>query len=439
LYAIGKSFDNKKLNEAKSQISLFLASAGKKNFENLTFYLVDLFFTRKSNNYQDIISFLKGLLDNIITINYQELISEFESSYNNQNLKKCQIISNIFIELETLGINLNLSGTIQSKLAEIRKESKILSGPLSVALSPKALKELEGSLMQKNVDVALLQLRNILKAINKEKYERLIIYLIKLSLTKRTRNFETIITFLKGLLDDKINLNLSTLLNIFDQSYANKNWEKCLILENVFLELQKLGINLNLSSDTQTKLAEIRKKAIILSKDQELMANLYDILTPNNGVIIINKDAFQIDLDTFNKTYRKKSQAFKLNDNEIVVKDCYWLNPHKALRYLELGDTAFKNSLWQEAIAAYLKVLPLKDLDIRVYANLGISYMHLNDIKNALKFLRIATGLAKLKNIPSYDYSLLINTLEEGQIKNILDRVEYNEFPDTQNLTSNHK
>lgn len=310
---------------------------------------------------------------------------------------------------------------------------------MELSASSKAKKyitEIEKNILSRNISQAITALKEFLKEIKKESFEALAIRVMKLNLLRKTASFKYFINFLNGLLENRIELNINELIHEYNISFKNDNREKANLILEILQELEKLNIIKNITSKLPVKKDNISKdkpsipkeklviepqkekiemvtlpKVEITSEDKVFIDKLYERLEREGLIILDEKDSSRIDLDLFNREYRQ-FQAFKIGTKGLVLKKTRYVNPQDAYEYTKKGDEAFKTGNFEEAIQEYKELLPLKQTFTRVYANLGLAYMNLGNIPEAIKYLTIATGLSEINPLIKFDYSKLINELK---------------------------
>lgn len=322
------------------------------------------------------------------------------------------------------------------------------------------ISELEESLFNKDIPNAIKCIKKFLVSIQKEEYEVLAILLLKLNLFRKTNNFKFVVNFLRGLIENKVELNIDDLIKEYELSFKNKNNEKARLLLEILQSLEKLGLASNVTSGLGIKaenniekkeskvptlpVVEPQKEIIKPSLPKQIeinpeikafMENIYQKLEKDELIILSEEDSLKIDIEIFNKKYRK-AHAFKIGTNgQVVIKTTKYVNPNKVYEYTKNGDEAFKNANWEEAIREYKELLFLRNTLTRVYANLGLAYMNLNNLVEAIKYLTIANGLSEINPLIKFDYHKLINELKAKLSSNIkkeqnygIDNVNLNDY-----------
>lgn len=350
-------------------------------------------------------------------------------------------------------------------LKAIMREIKITKDNLGYDKS--VIRRVEEDILNKDIPSALENLKAFLESINKSEYEHLTVLLTKLCLVRKGRNFKLVIDFLLGLRNEEIILNTSDIIKEYEVSKKNNNIEKANLLFEIIEELEKLGIITEVVSkltneysnksipkqplkenekeiepippEEKVEITPILKELTIEEKD--FMEAIYKRLEEDSLIILDENDSSKINIEIFNKEYNFKAHAFMIDNNYIVVKVTRYVNPYDAREYTRIGDEAFKNGNWEEAIKAYQELLPLRNTFTRVYANLGIAYMNLNNIPEAIKYLTIATGLSKLNPALKCDYSKLINELKvristntKNEQKYGIDNIDLNDYYGISNI-----
>lgn len=333
---------------------------------------------------------------------------------------------------------------IMREIKQVENQNKLPNKSLIV--------EIESNILNRDMSAALESIKTFLASINKSEYEHLAVLLTKLCLLRKGKKFNLIIDFLNGLRNEEIILNSKDIIKEYETSKKNNNFEKANLLFEIIKELEKLGIiqdtvskltnesnnrpiSKELPKESEKEIETIPTKEEIkiptpipkelTIEEKEFMAEIYKRLEEDSLIILDESDSSKIDIETFNKEYNFKAHAFRIDHNCKVVKITRYVNPKDAREYTRLGDEAFKNGNWEEAIKAYQELLPIRNTFTRVYANIGLAYMNLNNIPEAIKYLTIATGLSKLNPCLKFDYSKLINELKVRLATNIKKEQNY--------------
>lgn len=440
---------NRDMPAALENIKTFLASINKSEYEVLIINYIKLNLLRKKKDIYVITNLLNGLIIDEININISQLVNEYKISMKDNYTEKLNILTIIFAELEKLGIEIpkNFSKEKENDSADSIETKTSISNEVT----DKILKLIEGSIQRLEIPMLLKYIQNFLKSINKSEYEHLAVLLTKLCLVRKGKNFKLIIDFLLGLRNKEIILNTSDIIKEYELSKKNNNFEKANLLLEIIKELEKLGIITDVVSkltnesnnkplpkqpikESKNEIEPIPSKQEIevtpilkelTIEEKEFMATIYKRLEEDGLIILDESDSSKINIEIFNKEYNFKAHAFRIDNNCIVVKVTRYVNSNDAREYTRLGDEAFKNGNWEEAIKVYQELLPLRNTFARVYANIGIAYMNLNNISEAIKFLTIATGLSKLNPSLKYDYSKLINELKVRLATNTKNEQKY--------------
>lgn len=297
----------------------------------------------------------------------------------------------------------------------------------------KVLLSIRDSLEKREIPTILKYLKEYLTSINKLEYERLIILLIKLSFVRKSGNYEFIIDLLLQLRGNVITFNVTEIVKEYEISFKNNNTEKVEVIFDIIKELEKLGIVTNITSGLSTKKIEnktviiepkVEEPVIITPKKptptpkkeaspeiKDFMASLYNKLQEDSLIILDENASAKIDIEIFNKEYRYQAHAFKIGTNGLVViKRIKYVKSSSEI--MKKGDEAFQSENWEQAIEEYKELLPFKNTLTRAYANIGIAYMNLNNLPEAIKYLTIATGISELNPLIKHNYTKLINELK---------------------------
>lgn len=295
------------------------------------------------------------------------------------------------------------------------------------------LLSIKDSLEKREIPTILKYLKEYLTSINKLEYERLMILLIKLSFIRKSGNYEFIINLLLQLKGNTITFNITEIVKEYEISFKNNNIEKAKVIFDIIKELEKLGLATNITSSLSTKKNE-NKPVIIEPKVEEpviitpekptpiqeeevtpeikdYMTSLYNRLHEDSLIILDENASTKLDIEIFNKEYRYRAYAFKIGTSGLlVIKTIKYVK--SASEIMKKGDEAFQSGHWEQAIEEYKELLPLKNTLTRAYANIGIAYMNLNNLPEAIKYLTIATGISELNPLIKHNYTKLINELK---------------------------
>ncbi|MCG8640183.1 MAG: tetratricopeptide repeat protein [Desulfobacterales bacterium] len=97
------------------------------------------------------------------------------------------------------------------------------------------------------------------------------------------------------------------------------------------------------------------------------------------------------------------------------------LNPYCIQAKINLGNVYYKMRKYAKSIHMYKSALEQNRKDSYIYANLGSSYLQLNNLEESLKMLLIAYTLSKEK---SQSYSIYLKSIIEKVQKNLVQKEE---------------
>lgn len=158
----------------------------------------------------------------------------------------------------------------------------------------------------------------------------------------------------------------------------------------------------------------IPKKKYYDSADKQFVLEKLDILKQNRGIIVLRP----MDSDRRKSIHHvveriKELNSFSIgseNNRRIVLR-------YNACQYVDIkstiseADRLFYSKQYSEALQLYLDILGTNSPKTFIYAKVGLTYLKMNNIEEAIKYLTVATELAKVTK-EDFDFSDLIASLD---------------------------
>ncbi len=290
------------------------------------------------------------------------------------------------------------------------------------------------SLKQGNINKTINIINNYLKEVGKEKYEFLILDLLKINLLENDMTFLKTLNAINYVALKKFENSINVYVQKFYKEITNKNYEIAKIYLDIILKLNKLSdskINTNnldqLLNSIKDKTQELEKTNKITSFIKEIDAKeenkkyiLEKITTLNEKGIAVLEDISEENKLILNKVLESFPNivSFKLGENNNKI---YLRKYTKGLKidYISLlkeAEVAYRNEDYNKAIEIYKKLLETKKPKTFIYSYLGMMYMKKQDIDAASNYFIIATELSKNQAV-KYDYTELVRRIN-GQTSN---------------------
>ena len=343
---------------------------------------------------------------------------------NNQYNKGKKLLN----EDNTLNIILNDICNLIDSLKETNSNDKLNSN--------NSFNLFVSNLLNNNIDIALQQLKIYLSSIDKSEYEYIITNLIKLSIIEKDSAYTYPMLEMSLLNNNNYEIDIENYVQKFYLSISENKLEQAKIYLDIINSANKIK-NGSLAVDNLYKVLENylahsnphNNTFDYYEDDTEIMMNKSDLnfikrkhdeLVKNKGIIILkpmNKERTEfilheadkyLDISVFTIIDEGREKiVFKYNDLDYEDFD------DKALISEALDD--YRNKHYEESLKKQIKILETNvEQKTSNYAMIGLSYMKLQKIDEAIKYLTIANYLCKKKQ-KNRDYGDLLLFLK-GQI-----------------------
>lgn len=230
------------------------------------------------------------------------LISKYNKVKNIENNK-----SIIYLLLNDICILIkSLSNDEPTCSQDIKKERNVDDERIAFIIS---------SLKENDWDGAISNLRNYMKAIRKEKFEFLIVDLLKISLLDRDKTFSKPFSTLELLSKEEFSIKPSNYIQEFYSSLAQKKLDRAKIYFHIITEISKDTPNNYLINDLY-RILKTSEKILATSKSEPNIAKTkeqYQVIIPSGAVAVEEKQ--QSSLSTNNDKGKINSEQEVITDN----------------------------------------------------------------------------------------------------------------------------
>lgn len=364
--------------------------------------------------------------------------------------------------------------TITEEEIEVVREEKQLESPKEPLLTHNndvpTFSVIVENLLKNDIDTAIINLKAYLKSIGKNEYEFLIKGLIKLSLVENDLAFTKPMTALTLINKEEVNFDISyyiqefyvalsqnkfkeariyleivegaktlgqefvlinTLYKVLDETEKNtkseeKNTEPLQEPEKLIEVVEEvkdvsststISDNLSLADAPKKEIKTVKK--VQIDSTEEYVKKCYEELKDKKGILLLNPmDSDKIKEMLAEAEYYPDIYAFviKWDGSEQVVLqyksiNFEYINVKEALKE---AREAYKSGDYSRHISIELELLEkLKETDSGFYATIGCAYLKMGKKyrAEAIKYLKVATYLAKLENVLNRDFTELIYSL----------------------------
>lgn len=158
-----------------------------------------------------------------------------------------------------------------------------------------------------------------------------------------------------------------------------------------------------------------RKEYVSYSdEDEKFVREKLELLNQNRGIIVLRP----MDSERRKNIHHIVDGIRQLNsfsigrdDNRRIVlrhNGCKFIDFKNVIKE---ADSLFYSKKYKEALELYLDILGINNPKTFIYAKIGLTYLKMNNIENAIMYLTVATELAKVNN-EDFDFSDLIASLD---------------------------
>lgn len=272
---------------------------------------------------------------------------------------------------------------------------------------------------QNKTEEATNLLKSYLSSIKKEEYIFLILNLIKISSLNGNKDFSTITSLLNNLNSSSYKPNIEDYIEKFNESISKNKLE----IAKIYLDIIKQLASVEILENNPSLKRRIPDMSSQLDKRIEDKGILFTYLKTLKD----SDDPTMILTNISNNRKSRMTDMIKsiegLNLLQLGNKDSKAL----LLRYLEEPSKPIDKKVMQEEITkSYLDgnyelsidmnlklIKSVYSIDPRLYAILGLSYLHTDNLELAIKFLSIAKGSYEASGRIDYRFDKLIEYLNE--------------------------
>jgi len=296
----------------------------------------------------------------------------------------------------------------------------------------KSIEDILEQLFKNNIDAAIELIKIYLNEINQEQYLYLVINLIKIDLCKRDELFIDTATCLTELSENLCIYDISTYLHNFYQSLSTvQNGVAKLYLDIISnYSKDEIGIINNLQNKFNQAMKENTE---FINLEKKLLISTLNKMKENNEVIKILKPMTKNRRNILYEIIKSIPEltAFAIGDEPKTIVLRY-LDPNLNIpdfsEIIQKSRTSYNKGEYQKTIELNHQLLKCRIFDpyygnyAYIYVKLGLSYLNLSNINEAIKYLTIATELNKKdpKGKPTYDFTELLTNIKNNKFtKNI--------------------
>lgn len=313
------------------------------------------------------------------------------------------------------------------------------------------LENIIGYLVNNDLDNMFSRLSIYLSSINKEKYEFLIVSLIKISLIEKDMAFTKPILTLIDISKDTYNFDITKYIQQFYITLAQNKLDEAKIYLSIIEISQdlvdiKISIddllqalkNVEVKQEDKTDMIDYRidevsmetEPKVVMSTETigqentlskrdstiEFIERNHKLLVENQGIIILkpmNKERRRVIHNIVNKYSDMTSFSIGTEPNKQLV-----LRYRKASnecvdikKLIEDSRLYYRNGNYKKCIETNLQILQTNNPRAITYSRIGMSYLKLGNIDEAITYLTVATYISVAQG-SNLDYTDLINTLK---------------------------
>lgn len=291
------------------------------------------------------------------------------------------------------------------------------------------------SLFSSDIDRAVVLIKEYLIKIGKLEYEYLVLNLMNIDIEKGVRTYVRTSSILLELSRDWYEYNITMYLQEFYSSLEYKD----IYMAKRYLNIIKRysseldGVISNLEDDLIKSENEYNEKRL------QVRVNVLEILRDmkeNNKFVSVLDGKCSLDRKVY---YREielidELMAFSVGEEpkKIVLRLVDTEDKDSSLVYFEIADQykrAYNEKRYDDCLKIIGELLKNKEYGgyhAEVYAYMGLSYYHIRNYQEAIKYLKIAEDLSRnSKNNRAYDFEYLIDRINMI-LKNISSEKIYN-------------
>ena len=152
----------------------------------------------------------------------------------------------------------------------------------------------------------------------------------------------------------------------------------------------------------------------VTDEEEKFVRDKLELLNQNRGIIVLRPMDSTRRKNIHHIVERiKELNSFSIgsDDNRRIVLR------HNGCKYVDIktvikeADRLFYSKKYSEALELYLDILGTNNPKTFIFAKIGLTYLKMNNIENAIMYLTVATELAKVNN-EDFDFSDLIASLD---------------------------
>ena len=311
-----------------------------------------------------------------------------------------------------------------------------------------SLADIIGYLVNNDLDNMFSRLSIYLSSINKEKYEFLIVSLIKISLIEKDMAFTKPILTLIDISKDTYNFDITKYIQQFYIALAQNKFDEAKIYLSI-IEISQDLVDTKISIDDllqalknaevkqedktdmmDSSIDEVSMETEVMSTETigqenalskrdstvEFIERKHKLLVENQGIIILkpmNKERRRVIHNIVNKYPDMTSFSIGTEPNKQLV-----LRYRKASnecvdikKLIEDSRLYYRNGNYKKCIETNLQILQTNNPRAITYSRIGMSYLKLGNIDEAITYLTVATYVSVAQG-GNLDYTDLINTLK---------------------------
>lgn len=311
-----------------------------------------------------------------------------------------------------------------------------------------SLENIIGYLVNNDLDNMFSRLSVYLSSINKEKYEFLITSLIKISLIEKDMAFTKPILSLIDISKDTYNFDITKYIQQFYITLAQNKLEEAKIYLSIIERLQDLVDtkiliddllqalkNAEGKQDDKTDMMDsstdevsmetevmptktIGQENTLPKRDStiEFIERNHKLLVENHGIIILkpmNEERRRVIYNIVNKYPDMTSFSIGAEPNKQLVlryrkisNECVDIK-----KLIEDSKLYYRNGNYKKCIETNLQILQTNSPSAIAYSRIGMSYLKLGNIEDAITYLTVATYVSVAQG-GNLDYTDFVNVLK---------------------------
>ena len=330
------------------------------------------------------------------------------------------------------------------------KEADIEEEPVKKEEEP-ALMDIIGYFIKNDLDNVFSSLTKYLKAINKEKYEFLIVSLTKISLIEKDSAFTKPLLTLIDISKDTYKLNIMDYIQQFYITLAQNKFEEAKIYLNIITRLKDLvGTNVLVDDllqalknaegkqESRISVVELLPDPVPIKVEQEetvptemveqskplqkrdstieFIEREHKLLVENQGIIILkpmNSERRKLIHNIVSQYPDMVSFSIGAEPNkQMVLRYRKASNEYIDIKKLvEDSKLYYRSGNYKKCIETNLQILQTNNPSAITYSRMGMSYLKLGNIEEAITYLTVATHISTVQG-GKLDYSDLVVKLK---------------------------